>query len=63
MYAACAWLVPRSRQWITAWSTNERPLLTSFLRGFQWGTVSALLLLSFVLSRSGETVPFIYFQF
>jgi hypothetical protein len=45
------------------WSTAVRPLLAPFLRGVQWGTVSSMFLLSFVLSRGGDAAPFIYFQF
>jgi hypothetical protein len=62
-YALLSMLIHYGFRWLQRWPTADRPLLAPFLGGVQWGTVSSLFLLSFVLSRGGDAAPFIYFQF
>ena len=62
-YALLSMLFTYGQRRITAWTTSEPSFLTPFLNGVQWGTVGTVLLISIVLSRGGETAPFIYFQF
>jgi D-alanyl-lipoteichoic acid acyltransferase DltB (MBOAT superfamily) len=63
VYGLLSMLIHYGHRRMQCWSTPERPLLAPFLGGVQWGTVSSLFLLSFVLSRGGDAAPFIYFQF
>jgi alginate O-acetyltransferase complex protein AlgI len=52
-----------SLRWIAGSVPSRRPILGSFVRGVQWGSISTLFALAFVLSQGGGSRPFIYFQF